>query len=173
MEKIDILKAATDWAKAEVYSSTFFIIFGAMFILASIGFWQLGKSDMAKAYIIPTIVAGILLLVVGVGIFYANNSRVTSFTKDYKIDSIEFVKTELIRTEKTIEEYNLVVFKIIPSLIVVFSLIIIFIDKSNWRASMITSIAMLVMILFVDSNAKTRLEFYNNQLNLQVEQVKD
>lgn len=173
MENMEILKAATDWAKAEVFSSTFFIIFGIMFALASIGFWQLGKSDMAKAYIIPTLVAGILLLTVGVGIFYANKSRVTSFAKEYKIDSKEFVKTEIIRTEKTIAEYNLIVFKIIPLLIASFSLIIIFFDKTNLRASLITSIAMLVMILLVDSNAKSRLESYNNQLSLQVEQVKD
>ena len=66
---MEILKTATDWAKAEVFSSTFFIIFGIAFVLASIGFWQLGKTDMAKAYIIPTLVAGSLLLTIGLGLF--------------------------------------------------------------------------------------------------------
>ena len=45
---MEILKTATDWAKAEVFSTTFFILFGIGFVAASIGFWQLGKTDLAK-----------------------------------------------------------------------------------------------------------------------------
>ena len=41
---MEILKTATDWAKTEVFSSAFFIIFGVVFVLASIGFWQMGKT---------------------------------------------------------------------------------------------------------------------------------
>lgn len=62
---MDILKMATDWAKGEIFSSAFFIIAGVLFVAASIGFWQLGKTDMAKAYIIPTLVAGALLMIIG------------------------------------------------------------------------------------------------------------
>ena len=58
---MDILKTAMDWAKADVFSSTIFIIFGIVFIAASLGFWQLGKTEIAKAYIIPGMVAGLCL----------------------------------------------------------------------------------------------------------------
>ena len=67
-----ILKTATDWAKAEIFSSSFFIVFGVLFVAVSIGFWQLGKTDLAKAYIIPTAVAGVLLLTIGIGLVYTN-----------------------------------------------------------------------------------------------------
>ena len=40
--QIDILKTATDWAKAEMMSSGFFAICGILFILISLGFWQMG-----------------------------------------------------------------------------------------------------------------------------------
>lgn len=73
---MDILKTATDWAKAEVFSSTFFIIFGLMFVSASIGFWQLGKTDITKAYIFPKLLAGVLLLTIGIGLFFTNKSRI-------------------------------------------------------------------------------------------------
>jgi hypothetical protein len=66
---MDILKTATDWAKAEVFSIAFFILFGIGFVAAGIGFWQLGKTDLARAYIIPTLVAGALLLIIGFGLF--------------------------------------------------------------------------------------------------------
>ena len=67
---MDILKTATDWAKDELFSTPFFILFGVIFMLTSLGFWQLGKTDMARAYILPTLVAGALLTTVGLGLFF-------------------------------------------------------------------------------------------------------
>ena len=72
---MDVLKLATDWARTEVFSTRFFILFAIGFILASIGFWQLGKTDIAKSYIIPTLVDGILLMIIGTGLFYTNKVR--------------------------------------------------------------------------------------------------
>ena len=47
---MEILKVATEWAKAEVFSARFFILFSILFLSASIGFWQLGKTEMAIAH---------------------------------------------------------------------------------------------------------------------------
>ena len=163
---MEILKSATDWAKAEVFSSTFFILFGIMFVAASIGFWQLGKTDMAKAYIIPTLVAGSLLLAIGLGIFFTNKSRVSGFTTAYNSDAPAFVESEIARVEQSSNEYRTIVFKIIPLIIVVFALLIIFINTPIWRAISITTIAMMVVILVIDSNANARLEVYKEQLVL-------
>ena len=68
---MDILKTAIEWAKAEVFSATFFILFGVMFVSATVGFWQLGKTDIAKAFVFPTLVAGVLLLTIGLGLFFS------------------------------------------------------------------------------------------------------
>ena len=70
---MDILKASTDWAKSELFSTPFFVLFGVLFIAASIGFWQLGKTEMAKAYIIPTLVAGVLLRLLDLDCFLPIN----------------------------------------------------------------------------------------------------
>ena len=59
-----------------IFSSQFFILFGIFFLIATIGFWQLGKTETAKAFITPTLVAGVLILAVGLGIFFTNKSRV-------------------------------------------------------------------------------------------------
>lgn len=163
---MEILKAASVWAKAEVFSSQFFIFFGVLFLLGSIGFWQVGKTEVAKAFIFPSLVAGILILAVGLGIFFTNKSRITSFTTAYNSDASAFVQSEIIRTEKSMGEYQTIVFKIIPLIIVVASLLIIFIDKPLWRAISITTIAMMVVILLVDINANARIETYHEQLVL-------
>lgn len=163
---MEILKLATEWARAEIFSARFFIFSAMLFLTASIGFWQLGKTEIAKAYIIPTLIVGLLLMVVGVGIFFANKSRVTSFAEAYSANPTEFVQSEITRTEKSMSEFRSIVFKVIPFIIVVAALLIVFTDKPIWRATAITIIAMMVVILLVDSNANARIEAYHKQLEL-------
>ena len=163
---MDILKTATDWAKAELFSTPFFILFGLVFVAASIGFWQLGKTDVARAYIIPTLVAGLLLITIGIGLFYTNKSRISQFETDYYNDASAFVSAEITRAEATLKEYNTIVFKAIPVIIIVAALLIIFINTPMWRAISITTIAMLVVILLVDGTAYARMNAYHKVLEL-------
>lgn len=161
---MDILKSATDWAKAEVFSTPFFIFFGIAFLMASIGFWQLGKTDLAKAYIIPTLVAGTLLVIIGLGLLFTNKARVVKFEEAYKLDASAFVESELERAEATLKEYSNIVFKAIPIIIICCALGIMFFNAPVVRASLITTIAMLVVILLIDGTAYARIDNYNDQL---------
>jgi len=161
---MNALKIATDWAKAEVFSTPFFILFGLVFVAAGIGFWQSGKTELARAYIIPMVVAGLLLLIVGLGLFFTNKSRIGQFEKAYHQDAAAFVKSELARAESTLKEYKTIVFTAIPIIIAVCATGIMFISKPVWRASLITTIAMLVVILLIDGLAHARMEIYHKQL---------
>lgn len=163
---MEILKTATDWAKAEIFSSSFFIVFGVVFLAASIGFWQLGKTDLAKAYIIPTAVAGVLLLTIGIGLVYANITRISSFTEEFNKDAPAFVQSEIERVDGTLKEYKTIVFTAIPLIIMAFALILIFANTPTWRAISITTIAMLMIILFIDGTAHARIADYKQQLIL-------
>lgn len=169
---MEVLKAATEWAKAEVFSSRFFIFSGILFITAAIGFWKLGITEMARAFIVPMLVTGSLLLVVGLGIYFTNKTRVSSFVTAYHEDPEAFVKSEILRTEKTLGEFQTIVFKVIPFIIVAAAMLIVFIDKPVWRAIGISTIAMLVIILLVDTNANARVKAYN-QVLLKVEKQVD
>ena len=170
---MDILKAATDWTKAELFSTPFFVLFGLGFLAASFGFWQLGKTEMARAYIIPTLVAGTLLIIIGSGLFFTNKSRAANFPIAYEKDASAFVASELVRAEATLKEYRNIVFKAIPFIIIVCALVIVFIDKPIWRASMITTIAMLVVILLIDGTAHARIDAYHKQLISVAENLKN
>jgi len=168
---MDILKAATDWAKAELFSTPFFMLFGLAFLVASLGFWQLGKTDMARAYNIPTLVAGSLLLIIGLGLFFTNKARITQFENAYHADAVAFVDSELARAEATLKEYDTVVFTAIPIIIIVCALVLLFVSTPIWRASMITTIAMLVSILLVDGTAHAKIDGYNKQLQLAAKEM--
>ena len=160
---MEILKAATEWAKAEVFSTRFFILFAILFIIASVGFWQLGKTELAKAYIVPLLVAGGLLMTIGLGLFFTNKSRITQFERAYNSDASAFVASEIARAESTLKEYT-VVFKVVPIIIIVAALLIVFVNTPTWRAISITTIAMMIVILLVDGTAHARIEAYNKQL---------
>ena len=162
---MDILKTAQDWAKAEMFSTSFFILFGLLFVAASIGFWQLGKTDVAKAYVIPMLVAGVLVLVIGFGLFFNNKYRVTKFEKDYHKDAPAFVQSEIERVDATLKEYT-TVFKVIPMLIIAAALVIIFLNTPLWRAIGVTAITMLVILMLVDGTAWDRIKEYKEKLVL-------
>ena len=162
---MELIKLSTEWAKAEVFSTRFFILFAILFLIVSIGFWQLGKTDLAKAYIIPTLVAGLLLMTIGVGLFYTNKSRITQFEKVFNDNATTLYQSEVERTELTLNEYT-TVFKVIPILIILAALLMLFFHAPIWRAVSITSIAMLIVILFVDGTAYARMETYHNELKM-------
>jgi len=161
---MDIIKASTDWAKSELVSNPFFILFGVLFIVASIGFWQLGKTEMARAYIIPTLVAGVLLTIIGLGLFFTNKSRLATFSVAYEQDASAFVKSELARVDATLKEYKTIVFTAIPIIVAICAIGIMFLNTPIWRASLITTIAVLVVILLIDGLAYARVNAYNQQL---------
>jgi len=88
---MDILKAGIDWAKAEVFSSKISLLLSLLFFLAAIGFWQLGKTAMAKAFAWPMLVAGVLMIAVAAGLYFANNPRITQFETAYNTDAKTFI----------------------------------------------------------------------------------
>ena len=161
---MDILKAATDWAKAELVSTSFFIIIGIVFVMASFGFWQFGKTELARAYIIPILVAGAFLMTVGFGLFFTNKARITQFETAYNADASAFVASELKRAESTLKEYKNIVFTAIPLIIVACALVMFFVNTPIWCARMISTIATLAAILLFDGMAHARIDDYNKQL---------
>lgn len=162
---MDILNIATTWAKDEIFSSKIFIAVGILYILIAIGFWQLGKTDLAKAYIIPFIVCGSLLLIIGSGLTYNNHTRLKVFPRAYEQSKTEFITTELERTESTIKSTESIIFRWIPILIAAAALVIIFTNKPTLRAASIVAITFLITLLIVDSNSHSRIVNYQNSLN--------
>jgi ABC-2 type transport system permease protein len=165
METMELLKLSTDWAKAEVFSTRFFIFFALLFFIASVGFWHFGITDLAKAYFTPTLVAGILLLIIGSGLNYTNIQRIKQFEKDFNTDAPAFYQSEIERSEATLKEYT-VVFKVIPILIIIAAILILLINNPTWRAISITTIAMLTVIILIEGTAHARIDTYHKELKI-------
>lgn len=161
---MDILETATTWAKAEMLSSSIFILLGVAFVVASFGFWQIGNTDTARAYVIPTLVAGILLVILGAGLLIGSQRSLAGFEAAFTSDAAAFVASEIARAERVTGQYRVAVFLVIPLIVVVCAGLIILLQGPVWRASLITTIALMAVIMLVDSNANARLEVYKDKL---------
>ena len=161
--EMDILKASIDWAKAEVFSAKISLLFTFLFFLTSLGIWLLGKTAMAKAFVWPLLVAGILLAAVSAGLYFANKPRVTQFETAYNANANVFVQTETDRTAKSQNDLALV-FKVLPLIIIAAALLIMLVNTPLWRAIGITTIALMTMLMFIDSNTGARNTTYHRQL---------
>ena len=162
--QINILKAAMDWTKAEMLSSAFFAVFGLVFLAASYFFWQLGKTDTAKAYVIPFMVVGGLLIIIGVGLMISNQMRLSSFPLAFNADAKAFLASEIARAEKTVNGYNTVIFRVLPLIVITCAVLLMLMKSPVWQASMVAVITMMAVILIVDTNASARIADYKEKL---------
>ncbi|WP_163849560.1 hypothetical protein [Pseudooceanicola aestuarii] len=161
---MDILKTATDWTRAEMLSSAFFILFGLGFLLAGAGFWQLARTEVARAYTGPALVAGTLLLIIGVGIFVPSLSRVSGFAVAHGQDAAQFIANETARADSVLTSYRVAVYRVIPLIVAFCALALMVLQAPLWRAGLVTTIAMMAVILLIDTNANARLKAYRDQL---------
>jgi hypothetical protein len=160
---MDILKLSTDWAKGEVFSAKMVLLLSLLFFLAAISFSQLGKTAMAKGFVWPLLLAGVIFLAVSAGLYFANKPRITQFQTAYNTDPKTFVQMETMRTAKSQKDLALV-FKVLPFIIIAAALSFVFVNKPLWRAIGITTIAVMTVLLFIDSNTDARNTAYHQHL---------
>lgn len=151
---------------ADVLSSASFIPFGVAFLFASLRFWLLGKTGVARADVLATLVADTLVLIIGFGILLASQTRVTSLAAAYYCDATPFVASEIAHAYKVLNEYRITVFRVIPTIVAVCAVLIMALEASVWRASLITTIAMMTVILLIGTNVTARLETYRAKLQV-------
>lgn len=163
---MEIVKAANVWAKAEVVSSIFFMLFGVIYLLSAIGFWKWGNTSLTKALIIPILIAGGLLVSAGISFYSSNKSRLSSFETEYKANPSTLIKSEIARTAQTIKTYENVALKVFPAIIIVALLVSIFVSNPTVRAIGIAIIAFLSVLVLLDSQALKRIKTYHQQLEL-------
>ena len=162
---MDMLELSADWAKSEVFSSKVVWLFSLIELSAALGFWYLGRTPMAKSFIWPLLIAGLLIAVVGAGLYFANHPRIERFQREYRLDPNAFLRSEIQRTEKSKNELALV-FRIIPVVIMLAAVVILLVSGGAWRAIAITVIINAAFLMIVDSNTEARNNIYHHQLSL-------
>jgi hypothetical protein len=159
-----ILKMSVDWAKAEVFSGKIVGLVGVLVLLAALGFFQLGKTAMAKALVWPVGVAGLFLMMVAAGLIFANQPRPAQFEAAFRDNPAAFVQQERLRTATSQKQLGLV-FKILPGICIVGALLIWALPgSSTGRAIGIVLIGTAAILMGVDANTEARNDRYHAAL---------
>jgi len=169
---MDIIKAETEWAKAEIVSAIIFMLFGICYILGSFGFWKFGNTPLAQSLVIPILIAGVLLLSAGISFYASNKSKIKNFESDFKSNPSELINSEITRTASTIKTYESVALKVFPVIIVVSALVFWFVPNPTIRAICLAIIAFLFVLVLLDSQALKRIKKYHQQLELAQKDLK-
>ena len=162
---MEIIKLSTDWAKAEVFSAKMTGLLSLLVLVVALGFWQLGKTPMAKSFGWPLMVAGLLLVAVSAGLYFANKPRIARFEAAYQNDAKSFIQNEIIRTAKSKHDLALV-FKVLPAICIAATLLIMFSQTPLWRAIGVVTILLMTLLMLIDSNTDARNTAYHQQLQM-------
>ena len=103
-------------------------------------------------------------LVLGIGLTVPNYLRLSSFPGAFQADAAIFIADELARVDKTMNGYNNALFVIFPAIIMACAVILMIMRTAIWQASAISVIAMIAILLVIDSNANARLGTYKAEL---------
>jgi len=160
---MEIIKLSIDWAKAEVFSAKMAGLLSLLVFLVALGFWQLGKTPMARSFVWPLLVAGLLLVAVSAGLYFANKPRIAQFEAAYKNDAGSFLQNEITRTAKSKHDLALV-FKVLPAIIIAAALVVMFSQAPLWRAIGVTTILLMTLLMLIDSNTDARNAAYHEKL---------
>lgn len=163
---MEIVRTATEWARAEIVSSKIFMLFGLFYMIGSIGLWKLGTTALAKALVIPLLVTGVLLLVAGISFYLSSKSLLSDFEKKYVENATAIMDSEIERTQKTIKTYENVALKVFPAIIILATLVFFFVSSPMIRAISLAVIAFLFVLVLLDSQALKRMKIYNYELEL-------
>lgn len=160
---MDIVKLSTEWARSEVFSAKIIALLSIVVLLTAVGFFYFGKTQMARAFIIPMLVSGVFLVAVSAGLYFANQPRIEKFEKEFIENPKDFVQKEIQRTEKSNNDFKLV-FQILPLLAIVGSLLIFFLKNPHWKAIGIVLVLLSALLMLIDANTAARNDNYLNEL---------
>jgi hypothetical protein len=160
---MDLLKLSIQWAKAEVFSANIVWLFSIITLLSASGFGFWGNTPTAKAFVIPLIVSGTVLVAIGIGLYAANNPRIAQFEREYNADANAFIKKEIARTADSQGQLKLV-FRILPAIAIVAAILLMIFPTPHWRAITVTIILLTAFLMAVDSNTEARNDAYHEQI---------
>lgn len=169
---MDLIKAANEWAKAEIVSSMFFMFFGLSYILISIACWKVGNTPLTEALYIPLLIAGGLLLSAGISFYFSNKSKLNNFETEYRANAAALIKAEKSKTESTIKTYQNVALKVFPAIVILAILISLLISNPTVKAICIAIVAFLSVLVILDSQALKRIKTYYQKLQLADESLR-
>ncbi|MCC5945331.1 MAG: hypothetical protein JJT94_10370 [Bernardetiaceae bacterium] len=100
---MNILEHSIAWAKGEQFEGMCIAIGGLATIVLTFLFWKYGTTPNAKSLVLPSLVLGVLFILMGIAMINSNGKRPVAFQQAYESDSVQFLLDE----KKRVEEFQI------------------------------------------------------------------
>ncbi len=98
-----ILEHSIAWAKGEQFEGMCIAIGGVITMVVAFLFWKYGTTPNAKALVVPSLVLGVLFVLMGIAMINSNGKRPAEFQQAYESDHAQFLLDE----KKRVEEFQI------------------------------------------------------------------
>lgn len=165
---MNIIEHSIAWAKGEQFEGMCIAVGGILSIVLAILLWKFGTTINAKSLVIPTLVFGLLLTLMGGFMIYSNGQRQHDFQQSYEKNSIEFTQQEKMRVEDFQFMYPT---SLAISVVCFLTTLIAFVwsNNPNFQAIGIVLSVFGLSLIIIDFFSKERAAIYYEQIlqNLQ------
>ena len=160
---MNFLQHTLDWYNGEAFEASLIGIFGVIVLIVALLFWKLGFTPNAKYLVIPLVVFGLLLSIMGTIGFISNKNKLTELKRTEIINEIEFIQSEAERVEGFQWLYT---FTIILAAVSFFLAVCFFIFSNSKQLQAIGIVIILLGLtgLVIDYFSKERADFYYNKI---------
>jgi len=94
-----IIEHSISWAKGEQFEGMCIAIGGIITMVVTFLLWKYGTTPNAKSLIVPSLVLGVIFILMGITMINSNGKRPAEYQQAYESDSAQFLLDEKKRVE--------------------------------------------------------------------------
>ncbi len=103
---MSFLDYTVNWCRGEIFEGWAILTAGFVLLAATLGFWKLGTTELARAIVVPMLAVTLLTLALGGYLVVQNKIRIPAFQEEYRQDPAAFKEQELKRVEGFVSAYK-------------------------------------------------------------------
>lgn len=96
---MNILEHSIAWAKGEQFEGMCIALGGVITLVVSFFLWKYGTTPNAKSFVVPSLVLGVLFILMGIAMINSNGKRPAEFQQAYESNGSQFLLDEKQRVE--------------------------------------------------------------------------
>ncbi|TDQ25753.1 hypothetical protein [Tenacibaculum caenipelagi] len=159
-----MIKQTLNWYEGEIFEAKFILAFGIAIVIIAFLFRYFGNTPYAKALLIPLLVAGLIISLIGSLMLMSNQRKMETVEQNFMNDNEQFAKSE----KQRVEDFQYLYPLSLGISVVCFFLTFIFLafTKNMYLHASAIAIALFgLTFIIIDYFSKERANIYYEQIN--------
>lgn len=168
---MEFIQHTNNWIKGEIFEAIIIGVFGLLVITTGILYWKFGHTLNTKALIIPLVIVGVVLMGMGISMYFSNQKRLLEYKSAFEQNKAEFVQNEKERVESF--QYMYTTTKVLATIFFVFAILVFWFSKSPNLHGIAIGLALFGLSgLVIDYFSQERADHYYEKINTEIKILK-